>query len=127
MPIHFEWMEGEPILLASLSGKVTPEMIYQLYEESARLADEAGHAYRITDVSDLDGSFGDLVLVMAKAASGQPGSPSDPRITAVLVGSEMLVRIYAEGLRQEQYGKLNVPLFANHDEALVYLREQMPV
>ncbi len=127
MPTHIERMLNEPILIALLTGKLTPEDIYRVYDASAQMADDLGvPIYRLTVVDTSDISFSGLVEVMAKASHGQPGSPSDSRIISVIVGRPgTLAQLYSDGMRQEQYGRRNVPFFESRDEAMTYLRQQM--
>ena len=126
MPVKFERMANEPILIATLYSPVTQDDVHQVYRVSAQMADElGGRVYRISDVGVTDMSFGDLVEVMADAAEGQPGSPADNRIGVALVGNSDSFRIYSEGFTQEHYGRRNVPLFATFDAALAHVREEM--
>jgi hypothetical protein len=126
MAVNVDRLPNEPIIIATLSGDLTSEIVQEMFAQSATLLDEiGGYAYRITDIQSADISFPDLVLVLSQSTKGQPGSPSDPRICGVLVGTHEWARFYADSLHQAQYGQLNIPIFDDFDTAMAYLREQM--
>lgn len=126
MSIYVERLPNEPIIIATLSGDLTSDIVQQMFDESSTLMEEIeGKVYRITDIRLTEISFPDLVQVLGRSAHRQPGSPSDPRICGVLVGTHGWSRFFTESLQQEQYGQLNIPIFDDFDAALDYLREQI--
>jgi hypothetical protein len=127
MPTRVERVPGKPILIATLTGQITAELLKEMFEQSARLADGMGdRIYRITDVSNVEVDFGGLVLALATASSEkQPGSSADPRFIGMLVGSHKWSQIFAESIKQEQYGHINIPLFEGMDAAMTHIEEQM--
>lgn len=126
MSLKVERLQQESIVLATLTGTVTPELITEMYAQSAALADEiGGHVYRITDVRECDISFSDLLLALAEASEGQPGSPTDPRITGMLVGTNQMSLMFSKSAEQDQYHNMNIPHFNEMDQAMAYIREQM--
>jgi hypothetical protein len=128
MGITVERIPGEPILVATLSGDVTADHVRSMFERSAKLAEQIeGRVYRITDLSAIKTKFSDLVEALAQASKGQPGSSSDPRFCAVIVGDNQWSRMYSEGLKQEQYGKYNIPLVSSLEDAMDYIREQQKI
>ena len=127
MPVTVERVPGKPIIIGTLRGHVTVELVKEMFEQSAKLADEIGeHVYRITDVSNVELTFKDLVMALANASSQkQPGSSADPRFTGMLVGSHKWSQMFSESIQQEQYGKMNIPLFEDVDAAMAYIEEKM--
>jgi hypothetical protein len=127
MVVKVERIPGKPILIATLTGHVTLDLVQEMFEQSANFADEiGGHLYRITDVRDIDSTFSDLVMILAEAASKkQSGSPADPRFTGMLVGSDQWVKTFSQSIQQRQYGSLNIPLFENMEAAMFYVQQQM--
>jgi hypothetical protein len=126
MPYQLQPMDDEPILIAHLYGKVTCQDVLTLFAKSAEFADQVGGPIaRITVVEEGDISFGDLVMIMAEVPGGMPGSPSDLRLSCAMVGSHQWARFYSDSLHQDQYKRINVPLFGSLDEALAYVRERM--
>lgn len=126
MKLKVERIPDEPIIIATLSGDITPETVMEMFAQSAYWADKlGGRVYRITDIRSTEISFPDLVVVLASCAHRQPGSPSDSRICGVLVGTHGWARFFVDSAQQEQYGQLNIPVFESLDEAMTYIREQM--
>ena len=126
MAVKVEKLPAEPIIIATLSGDLTPEMVKDMFAQSAKLVDEiGGRVYRITDIRLTDISFPDLVVVLADCSHGQPGSPADPRIRGMLVGTHGWSHFFADSIQQEQYGGLNIPIFEDMDQAMAYIHEDM--
>lgn len=127
MPVHVTRVEGEPILIATFTGKVTVEDVREMFRQSLPLMEGvSGHIYRITDARETDTTFSDLVFILSQAGQGGgPGSTLDPRISPALVGSNQWVKMLASSLGQQQYGSLKVPLYETLEEALAYAREQI--
>lgn len=127
MAVKVERVPGQPILIATLTGLVTGELVQEMFEQSAGLADQiGGHLYRITDVRNIDTTFGDLVRILKEASShNQPGSSADPRFSGMLVGSSQWVKIFSQSLQQRQYGSLTIPLFDEMEAAMAYIQQQM--
>jgi hypothetical protein len=99
-----------------------------MYAQSAALADEIGDTvYRITDARGSDTNFSYLVVMLAEASQGQPGSPSDPRIHGMLLGSREWSVMFSQSIQQAQYGKMKVPRFVKMEDAMAYIRQQMAI
>ncbi|MCI0364452.1 MAG: hypothetical protein L0219_11245, partial [Phycisphaerales bacterium] len=114
------------ILIAHLWGVVEVSCIKEMYAQSRPLMDEIdGPVWRITNTYDVETTFSDLMQILGKATSNEPGSTTDPRITSLLVGSDAWVKMVSASLQQRQYGALNVPLLHSVDEALARAREQI--
>jgi hypothetical protein len=126
MSIKVEQLPDEPIIVVTLSGDITVEVVQDMFAQCAQLADDmGGRVYRLTDIRLTEITFPELVQVLSKISKGQPGSPSDPRICGVLLGTHGWSRFFVDSLHQEQYGQLNIPIFEEFDAALDYLREQI--
>lgn len=127
MAVKVEKVPDKPILIATLTGSVTIELVQEMFEQSAKLVDEiGGHLYRVTDVRNIESTFSDLVLILAKASSlKQPGSAVDPRLTGMLVGSSQWVKMFSQSIQQQQYGGLNIPLFEDMEAAMSYVQQQI--
>lgn len=126
MPITVERLPNEPIIIATMTGKITADCIRDMYRFSAPIVDEiGGPVFRITDARVAESTFSDVVFILAEVAQEMPGSAKDPRVTPVLVGSNEWAKLVASSVGQQQYGKLNVPLYEEMDEALAYVRAQI--
>ncbi len=78
--------------------------------------------FLVTDFSQIDMTFSELVLALGNARSGDAGSFSDPRLRNVFVGTDDIVDLAAKSLFQTQYGKIPVLVFNSRDEAVAYAR-----
>lgn len=128
MALTVERIANEPILIATITGHVSVDVIKEMFAESAKLADEMAvpTIWRVTDVTDIEATFTDLVLILGEAAkTAPPGSPADPRFHGSLVGSHQLVQMYSKAIKQKQYGQLNIPVFSDMDTALASIRAQI--
>lgn len=76
----------------------------------------------ISDMRDIKMDFHTLVNGMTANRADVPGSPSDPRIHSILVGSGMFWDIAAKGARKLHY---DIPLYESMDEALAHAREKI--
>lgn len=83
--------------------------------------------FRINDYSAVPApTFNDITFVLAEETrTPRPGSAADPRIRNVVVGSHEMLRLAAEGVKQAQFGGLDVPLFDTYDAALAYVRAEL--
>ncbi len=123
MPVKVERLPGEPILVMTYTGHMDVETVTKGFTESAKLAEQIdGVVYRISDVRLGEGDFGDVMKVIAEIRKGIPGSTADPKFRGVFVGGHQMVRLYADILKQEQFGATTIPFFKTMDEALEYIR-----
>jgi hypothetical protein len=84
-----------------------------------------GPVYCIYDIGSVYLGFSDLVMTLSTAIRGTPGSASDPRVKVVIVGTDDLAQLASDASHQEQYGRLNSPLFASMEEAVAYARAEI--
>ena len=120
-----EKLPGEPIAIITHRNPYVPERDIPHAEQELEkyLNETQGPLHVITDFSQVNTSFSLLVISMSEAISRQGlASISSNRIKLVLVGSHRLIELGAQALQQDQYGGLDVPFFANMDEALAYCR-----
>lgn len=126
MPVQITRLDGEPIIHCLVTGKASATDIAVMFARCAELsADIAGRVYRVTEIRDITTSFYDVMLVLRQMSDGRPGSTTDPRFFGVMVGDDEVVRLIAASSQQEQYGRMNVPLFSSVDDALAFIRAKM--
>jgi hypothetical protein len=123
MSVKVERIPGEPVIVATLVGKVTAELVLEMFEQSARLAAQIpGQVYRITDVRLSTTTFHEMVTILAEACRQKhTASSADPRFCGMLLGSHEWSQMYSESLKQDQHGKLNLPVFTSFNEAMQYI------
>jgi hypothetical protein len=127
MSVKVDRIPGEPIIIATLIGAVTTEMVLDVFQQSARLAEEIESSiiYRIADVCAITTTFAEMVRILGEASQAeQPGSAADPRFRPILVGTNEWAQMYSNSLKQEQYGGISVPVFATYDDALDHIHRQ---
>lgn len=124
MPFTVNKLDGEPIIIVEIRDpydyQTDPPRMFHEIDQIASTFDDGG--FVIYDCRTLDVSFNDLVAGMSAQVQGVPGSISDPRLTACLVGSSVMLRLAAEGFAKPQYGEIQVPLYDTLDDALNDLR-----
>ncbi|MDX1994668.1 MAG: hypothetical protein SF029_19955 [bacterium] len=124
MPYKVTRVPNEPIVVLEVSSPF--DMITDLPAVFADIAKaKAGVAsltYCLYDVRNLQITFSDVVMGLAAHTKGEPGSVSDPTIRVILIGSDELLRLASEALKQEQYGQIALPMYATYDEAIAEAR-----
>jgi hypothetical protein len=126
MPVRVEKLPDEPVLVITYEGHLDVETVKSAFTQSAALAAKIdGAVYRISDVRKGEGDFIDLMQIMAQVRAGIPGSSADPKIKGIFVGTHYMARLYADLMRQEQFGGIQIPFFKTVEEALDYIHVEM--
>ena len=128
MTFTIEMLPDEPIVICTMSDRFNPMTDYGAFWQQlgAILQGKEGPIYRITHLQTDQIQFSDMVMALAaEAKSGMPGSLTDPRIRSLLVNQSLLAQMAVESIKQDQYGRLETPLFGTLDEALAHARSQL--
>jgi len=126
MPVSVEKLPDEPIIVAKLWDKLTSEDIRAVFVRSAALmADIKGNVYRITDFSEADATFPELLKMVSEGAKHAPGTSNDPRVKVCFVGSHAMGKLYVEFLRKQQFGAIQIPMHKSMEIALESVRIQI--
>lgn len=129
MPITYERLPGEPILIVATVGELTVEGMHEIFAKSAELQRETGGIlYRVTDNTQLNidaQDFINIIRMAGMAGKQTPGSSADPNIRAVLVADNRWSLLFREALSQPQFGGVFLPIFETRDQALTYVRLQI--
>lgn len=118
----------EPIIIAKFTGHVTIEMVDEAYQKSAEILDQEPSQIRfvrISDYTEANTEFRDLIKLVASASSNKPGSASDPRLIPILVGTDAMVRLGADFTKGRTAGKTEMMLFKEMDDAIEAARIQI--
>lgn len=117
-----------PVIMVKLTFPPRPD-VERMFAEVASgvnhyLDGMARRIYRVNDFTVFNGIpiFSQVIRGLAAETMGRPGTNSDPRLYPVMVGKGSNVRLIVEALREERYGRWNVPAFATLDEALDQIR-----
>lgn len=101
------------------------DVIFNATEGAKLKHDLGGHVYRIVDVRDLNLDFSNMMMGMS-GDQGMEGSLTDPDVTTLFLGDGDLVEFGVKALaEQDQYGKLNVKLFASEADVYTFIRDDM--
>ena len=129
MPVEVKRLPDEPIIVLTYSGAVDAGTVESAFQQSIELIDGiGGTAYRISDVRALqvdERRIGELFKLIIDLRRDKSGSSADPRIHGVFVGGHQLARIYADFMRQHQFGGTLIPFYHTLDEALAYIHFQI--
>ena len=122
MPVKVEKLPDKPVIILTYEGHMDVETVKSAFSQSAVIASSLdGIVYRISDVRNSEGNFTDVVNVIKAIRVNTVGSSADPKIKGVFVGNNQFARMYADFLKQEQFGITNIPFFKTLDEALDYI------
>ena len=123
MPYQMEKIDDEPIVVITYENPMSVPDVEASLDELADYHDDNELRYVIADTSRIDNwGFADMVAAMAYGRGDGPGKLGDPMMPRVFVGTNEMVRLSAEASKQEQYGKVTIPMFTDVDEALEYVR-----
>jgi hypothetical protein len=126
MPVTVELLPGEPILYATLVGDVTVDDMRAMFIQSAQMTqDMPGPIYRITDTRQGRADFMGMLQTVRAASDGTPGSSTDPKFKPVFLGTNEMVRMGVDMLKKPQFGGIQIPIFREIDDALIYIRHEI--
>lgn len=126
MPATVDRLPGEPIVVVTVTGHLTVEVMREVYRQIAKFADEIEPPiYRITDTRHREASFAEMMSIVKEAGKGMPGTTTDPRIRNVFVGRDKFAMIARDAYRNTNPEKLSMPTFDNMEDALTYVRYEI--
>lgn len=126
MGFKLELLPNEPIILTSATGKLTVQDFADMFTHSRKLLEGMrGPIYRISDFREATSSFMDLLRMAQLASKGDEGTTSDPRIKAVLVGTNQWISLARTIFAQPRYSAMRFSTFETLEEALGYVRAQL--
>jgi hypothetical protein len=118
-----EKVHAQGIVFRLLPGYDFDKDSQKAQKDIAALLDQikAKPIYLVTNFSQIEMSFSDLVLQLGNNTRGREGSISDKRVRNLFVGTDELVSLAADSLIQTQYGKLPTLVFPTEEEAIRYV------
>lgn len=118
-----ERIPNEPIIHVTIRGHLNLDDVLDIYQRSDELRKEMPKKiYRITDVIDIQTSFGEMMQILKQATMHGGSSSVDPNITVVFVGNNHWVKLFTDAMRQGAFAGKEIPVFETYDEALNYVR-----
>ncbi len=126
MGFTLDLLPDEPIVVTHAKGMLTVQDFAEMFAASRKLLQGInGRIYRISDFREASSSFMDLLRMAQIASKGGEGTTTDPRIKAVLVGTNQWVSLARTIFEQPQYSAMRFPTFETMEEALHYARIQL--
>ena len=126
MGFTLELLTNEPIIIATGKGLLTVQDFADMFKQSAELLRGVERTiYRISDFREASSSFMDLIKMSQLASKGGEGTTTDPRIKAILVGTNQWVSLARTIFEQPQYSAMRLPTLETLEDALVYARTQL--
>jgi hypothetical protein len=129
-----EKLPGEAITIITINGSILKNMVSedreQVQHQVQSIVEETpGLDYLIMDLHDIELTFSELVMVLAKARDqiAMIGGKTyiDANMRYLLVGSDELIDLAAEALHQEQYGNIEVQVFPTVGAAVDFARSEL--
>jgi hypothetical protein len=123
MPVTVEKLPDEPIILVTAVGEVNAEIMRDAYKQIAAICETIeGPIYRITDVRKQVTTFAKMMQIVQKAATGEAGTTTDPRIRSVFVGRDYFTLVGRDMYNNPKYGGQYMPVFDTIEAALEAIR-----
>ena len=127
MTVTYKHFDGEPIILITYDGALSPEAAPQAREEVARFKKAQGSrmVFRIIDFTTAKIDFSTIALGMA--ADRGEGGIDDPDVTTVFVGTGQMVEMGVTAFKeQKRYGAVNpIELVTSVETALTLVRSKL--
>lgn len=122
-------LEDENIIVVTNNVELTAEIVDENRATCRRLiAEMEGPVALVIDYREVKTSFADIVQIMRGNQAGKRSDLSQRTFT-IMVGTDQLINMYRDSMRQEQSGGVQVPYFSDMDEALkaarYYLQDKM--
>lgn len=126
MPVYFEKLPDQPIMIATIEGFASVDEIRSTFEHSAtHIADCDELVYYLTDTSQMTMSYTDLILAIQAANGFDARSSLGERIVPVVVGPGELAMLAADALSNEMSTGVHMPAFPSVGDALNFLQEYL--
>ncbi|MBI1281697.1 MAG: hypothetical protein GC179_26460 [Anaerolineaceae bacterium] len=126
MGFTLELLPNEPIIVTKAKGVLVVQDFIDMFSAARKLMHGMqGPIYRISDFTEATSSFMELLRMAQIASKGNEGTTSDPRIKAVLVGTNQWIALARTIFEQPQYSAMRFPTFETTDDALSYVRSQL--
>jgi hypothetical protein len=117
---------GEPIMISTFTGQVLLEDTRQSTAATLDFIRETGGpVHVIADLTDIQASFMETLMILRDQAASGEGTTSDPNVLLMLVGSHTMVKLFADAMSQPQFGGIQIPMFKSIEDALAAARVEI--
>jgi hypothetical protein len=126
MPVLLTRLPDEPIIVATLHGRMDKHTVRELFDRTRDLAEGiSGRLYRISDFTQVELTFADMASALVEARYGGVGATTDPRLRPVMVAPTNRARLFANIMQEPLFGGVSFPVFETVEEALGYARLEL--
>lgn len=124
MPTAFKKLENEPIVIVTLPTdyNLAAELPKVMPQYISFLNSATEPVYWIVDARNSSLTVEEIVLGASLVARGEHPLYHHPNIREVIyVTSSQIMKLAAEGLKGEAFGRVNIKLFDDLDQAMDYI------
>lgn len=126
MPYKTEILPNEPIIIITLIGQVTAQLMQETFAEVAAFAEKVGgEVWRISDYRQSTSSFADTMKAIMETMKNRKGSIFEDKIHVSFVGTNQWVGLMRNVLGTPQFGNIQIPTFETTEDALGYVRREI--
>ncbi len=126
MSIEITLLADLPVICVVFHEALTLEGVQYVFQKSTELTQGMpAPIYRISDIRKAQTSFAEMLKILQAARGGRAGSPTDPRIRQLFVGSNQWINMARNVMEQPQFGGVQIPIFASMDDAIAYVRADL--
>jgi hypothetical protein len=124
MPVTIQHITNEPIIIAKLVGRFDPSDLETLSAQLSREMREVyGPVYRIADMSETEAAtLPEIMALLKELRREDPLMLLDQEIVTVFIGEQWRARQVKDVLRHPKNGGLQLPVFTNMGEAMIFTR-----
>lgn len=116
-------LEGELIVVVTFTGSFGAQELGEFMPQAVEMQRESGDPlYWIIDLRATWSDFAQIIDMIAHQSRGTPGTATNAPGRVFLVGSTHVTHAYTDGMRQPQFGGLDIPIFADLEAALTAVR-----
>jgi hypothetical protein len=121
-------LDGENIIMVNNNVEVTAELVDENRDACRRLMqDMEGPIVILIDYREAKTNFAEIISIIK---GNQAGKRTDlnQRTFTIMVGTDQLLNMYRDTMRQKQSGSVQIPYFSDMDTALqtarIYLEDK---
>lgn len=125
MPAIIQKVKGKPIVIVTYKGRITFEDAQSAFQKVAQLLDtHAKPLYRVVCFdTDIVITFDEVMMMATFSSRFIRGTATDVDVISVLCGQHPLLDIYADAMRQEAFGGIEMPIFDTLEEAILHVQD----
>lgn len=125
---HIRSLDGENIIVVTNNLEITAELVDENRNACRRLMkDMEGPVVIVIDYREAKTNFPEIIKIVKGNQTGKRADLNQKAFT-IMVGTDHLINLYRDSMRQEKSGAVQVPYFNDMDAALqaarIYLEDK---